>query len=748
MRRLAAAAFAFAAGIFAAQYLLPSGCLLAISALCAAAGLLGLAFHGHTRQRILLIAWGLALAFAWNWVYLQTVQVPAEQLAGTTVQNVSMTLCDYPAAAKYGAKVTVRLDGLRGKAIYYGDESLLGLEPGNVIIGDVSFSSAARMRDEDITTFTSKGVFLLAYGKGDFAVEEGSVSSIHYWPQRMARAMQTKIAELYTADTAGFLTAILTGNKSSLSDDAAADLAEAGLYHILAVSGTHCALLLGFVEILMGRQRRRLTAAVAVPLLVFFMLLTGASPSVVRSCVMLLFLLAAPLFNRERDALTAIGAALALILLANPFAAASVSLQLSFAAIAGMLWLTPKGIRAFQIGKKRNPIAKFVVFNLSATLGATVFTLPLTAVYFHILCLAAPISAILCLWAGSLIFGLGLLSVLAGAVFLPLGQVIAVVPRALVWYFLHAAHLLANIPYHAVYFANPYLKYWLAFAYGLFALAYFLRGTGKRKFLLAAGLCALTLLVTVRLGILDTANAQLRITVLDVGQGESVLLSSDGEFALIDCGSANSWYDAGEIAAQNLQSAGCFQLKALLLTHFDADHVNGAADLMNRMNVQTVYLPDVQDDSGMRESVLAAASAHDTAVHFVTKQETVSLGEAAVCVYPPLGDTGDNEQGLTFLCSKDGYEALVTGDMSDTTEKKLLETYQLPDLELLVAGHHGSKDSTSLELLNTLKPETAIVSVGSNSYGHPAEQTLRRLNICGAQVFRTDQQGTITITVN
>lgn len=101
-------------------------------------------------------------------------------------------------------------------------------------------------RDDDITTFTSKGVFLLAYGQGTPQIETGSAGSLRWWPARLGSAMKERIARLYTGDTAGFVTAILTGDKSALSTQAAADLSEAGLYHVLAVSGMHCRILIDF----------------------------------------------------------------------------------------------------------------------------------------------------------------------------------------------------------------------------------------------------------------------------------------------------------------------------------------------------------------------------------------------------------------------------------------------------------------------------------------------------------------------
>jgi competence protein ComEC len=124
------------------------------------------------------------------------------------------------------------------------------------------------------------------------------------------------------------------------------------------------------------------------------------------------------------------------------------------------------------------------------------------------------------------------------------------------------------------------------------------------------------------------------------------------------------------------------------------------------------------------------------------------LGSGALTLYPPVGERGDNETGITALCTAGAYDIFIPGDLDMAGERLLLETYDLPDTELLVVGHHGSKYSTSEELLTVLTPETAIISCGSNSYGHPTDETLRRLVEHGAELFRTDLQGTIHFTLN
>lgn len=543
MRRLAVFAGAFSLGVFLAQYLLRPEWLLPAALVLLALGRASFLLPWELRRRSVTACAALALALGWNWLYLRQVQRPMEALAGTEGTAV-MTLLDYAGETDYGARASVKLEGFPlGKAVYYGDVSLLELEPGQTVTGAVRFQSAARVRDTDVTSFTSKGVFLLLYGRGEASYASGTAGSLRWLPARLGRAMAEKIRQLYPEETAGFLTAILTGDKSGLSERDAVAMSEAGLYHIMAVSGMHCGFLLALVTLLTGK-RRRLTAALTLPLLAFYALLTGGSPSVVRACVMLAFLLAAPLCRRDSDPPTALAAALFLILLVNPFAAASVSLQLSFAAMAGLLWLTPRLMKTLAGERPRGRVFRFFSASFSATMGALVFTTPLTAWYFGRLALVSPLSNLLCLWAAGIVFMAGLLSVAAGFLWTPLGAALALVPRVLAGYILEAARLLAGIPYHAVYYTNPYLKYWLVFAYALFALAYVLRPKRRRKYAVAALLAALTLAVTVGLG-RRRCRADLDVFFLDVGQGQCVLLASEGRFALVDCGSGNGWISAG-----------------------------------------------------------------------------------------------------------------------------------------------------------------------------------------------------------
>ena len=131
----------------------------------------------------------------------------------------------------------------------------------------------------------------------------------------------------------------------------------------------------------------------------------------------------------------------------------------------------------------------------------------------------------------------------------------------------------------------------------------------------------------------------------------------------------------------------------------------------------------------------------------IETKQTVSFGPAEVTIHPPLGRGTSNEEGLFVLCSAGDFDVLMTGDADKFVERMLVKYYDLPDIEVLMAGHHGSKHATGQTLLDTLRPELAVISVGYNSYGHPAEETLVRLEQAGAKIYRTDENGTVTIAV-
>ena len=755
MRVLATVGFSFAAGLFLTLLPWDGWQLYAAGALALASLLWALLGRGtpHLR-RVLLVLLPLMVSLLYFSAYRALVRQPVQALCGGE-HDFSAAVCDWPEATERGAKVTIRLHGLLGaKAVYYGDDDLLSLRPGDALSGTAWWNDVAAIGDGDLRQFSSRGVYALLYDRDTLTVQPAPDMPLGYAPQYAAKALRDKLAQLWDDPSVlGFLTAELTGDKSLLPESDYVAMQETGLAHIFAVSGLHCAFLVTLLSLLIPPTHRRTLCAVASAVLVFYMLLTGLSPSVARACVMQLFLLSAPLFRRGSDPLTSLAAALTVILLVNPYAVGSVSLQLSFAATLGMVLLSGRLYKSFTgwyRGRNRavRTALSFLAANLAATLGALVFTAPLTAYYFNLLSLVAPLAGLLAVPAAGYAFMSAFVSALLGLVWTPLGHLAGYVPLLLVKYILWVAHLLLAVPYHAVYFTNVYLRVWLLYVYAAF-LGCAVTPDGKRKYALASALTVLTLAACLWLNSRWQQYGAFRAAVLDVGQGESVALCSGSEAALVDCGSSNSYVDAGSVAADALQSAGIRRLSAVIVTHYHADHTNGLTEVLTRLPVDTLYLPDIEDEYGVRDRLVSLAAHQGADVVFVTEPARIALGETVLTVYPPLLTTGDlNEQGLTALATAGDFDLLITGDMAGQTEQLLAQTYPLPDVEVLVVSHHGSRYSSDESFLRAITPDNAVISVGDNRYGHPAEETLRRLQAVGATVWRTDQQGSIRIIID
>lgn len=748
MRKLAGFAVPFGTAVFGAVYLVPAEGLPYLAALCALLALSGLLLRGTARLRVILTALGLAFGFLWTWGHHALFLAPAQRLDGVEREAVAAVI-DWPRETPYGSALTVRLrgEGLSGvKALLYTEGEHAVLKPGDELRGVVKLRRADLRGGVESEYYYARGVYLLAYARGELSAEESPSIPLRYWPQLAAKAVKDGVGRIFPPDTAGFVTALLTGDTAGMDGGLYSAFRRTGLAHVVAVSGFHVAFLAGMLAVLLGKGP--LSAGAAIVFLLFFAAAAGNSPSVLRAVYLQSTLLAAPLLGRENDKVTSLSAALMLLLLWNPRAAASVGLQLSFAAVAGIYlaagplyarWTKGLGEGVFH------RLCRLAVGNLATSLGALVFTLPLMALHFGAISLVAPLANLLTLWAVSWAFLGGIIAAAVGLLLPGVGSVIAWLVAWLVRYIQWMALALGQLPFSAV-GAAGYLGAWLGFVYVLLLLWILWKGEGKRPVIPVAA-CTLTLCAALLFNTLSLRRGTLRLSVLDVGQGASTLLRSKGHTALVDCG-GSSPAGSGDIAADAVQALGTNRLNYLVLTHFHADHAGGVERLLARLEVDTLIVPNAQEEDPLRAEILDLAAAEGAEIRFITDNAQVNLGEAVLTLYAPLGDGGANEEGLSVLATSGEFDALITGDMNTAVERRLLKYNHLPDIEVLVAGHHGSAYSSSEELLLATRPEYAILSVGYNSYGHPAPEALERLAAAGCAIYRTDLMGSVSITVN
>ncbi len=761
MRKLANFAIPFALAVLVRVYLLKDGLDLPLGFIAAALLAVSLLFRKKRfGPRLCIIAAGLAAAFFWCAAYDGMISEPARALVGEDVPVV-IEVSNFPQKSDYGVRVEGKLiqDGGRNfRVLTYMSDAYAALEPGDRVEVNADLADAGIIRGEESDYYYAKGIHLRASLHGEVTVTKPETISIKYLPQYLAEALKRGIASALPEESAALTQAVVTGDRSDLDDAFYSDLQRCGLAHTVAVSGMHLSFLVGLLNLLLRRGRR--AAVVSIFVVVLFTLMAGATPSVVRAAVMQILLLLAPLLGREYDAPTALSAALLLLLLQNPYAVASISLHLSFGAVTGILlvsgrmrdWLCnklhaePDGERSFQNALRR--MLRLLIGGISVSLGAMLFTLPLTALHFRSMSLLSPLTNVVALWAVEPIFAFGLIGGAVALLLPAVGSVVAL-PALLGSRFLaFIAPGLAKVPFVSIPVLSFYLAAWLIFAYALLALNLLWKGKGKRRPVLSAVLCIGALAGVIWFNAFTYSNGDMAVSVLNVGQGQSVLIRAGDCYAMVDCGSSSK-SDPGDIAADFLESIGHRRLDFLILTHYHDDHACGIPQLLRRVEVDVLLVPDVEEEDELREEILSEAEAAGVQVRFVQSNTVLQVKEdISITVYPPLGEGTTNELGLSILATAGDFDALITGDMNTSVEKLLLRHTELPDIELLVVGHHGSRYATSRELLKATQPEVAVISVGRNSYGHPTDDVLKRLDDVGAEVYRTDRSGTVTISAD
>jgi competence protein ComEC len=750
MRYLAWFSFAFAAACALFVYVLPTTVAVGAAACALVLACCCLLCRTDIARHVAVCLIGLSLGFGWCAVYQAAWMQPLDSLADTT-QELTATVCDEMQTTQYGYSVTVRaeLADRTVKTLLYLTENGLDLQPGDTVTLSAYLSSTTGSED---AYYNAKGVRMVAYQKAGCTVTRPEKTPLRDRPALLRIAIKRKIAELFPSDTAPFAVALLTGDKTQMDDLTRAELRVAGVYHVVAVSGMHVSCLLSFL--LLGiRARRRRAALIGIPAVLLMIAVIGGTPGVTRAGILYLFALTAPLLRREADTPTSLGAALLVMLMANPWAIGNVALQLSFAATAGIFLFSPRLSRALlrtatlqtlRTAHRRIGVAvDSLVQVLATTLSALVFTVPLMAYWFGTISLIAPLSNLLVVPIVSVCFVLSLVAVALGALLPTLGGAVAWLASWPIRYLLLVAHTAAQAPYASVSTDAMPVVLWLVFAYAVLLLCLRIPALRARPVI---PVCSVILtLLAVLTGMAVQWNAgSFAISALDVGQGQCIVLTADGFSAAVDCGGSDD-AQTGDSCAQFFMDGCQRRLDYLILTHFDSDHVSGAAELLRRMEVGILFLPQTDEDSEAKTAVLEAAEETGTRICYVTSDCTITVGETTLKIFAPLTSGDSNNSGLSVLFTYGDYDALITGDMSIATEGLLLKNKAIPDLELLVAGHHGSKNSTGEALLEQTMPETVLISVGPNSYGHPTEETLERIEVIDAAIYRTDECGTITI---
>ncbi len=740
MRKLMWFSIGFAAACAVGAYLFSGLCLIALAMLCCG---MFFVFTFALRKPIpSIVAIGLAIGFfyffAYDQLYLQTVR----NIHGETV-NATVSISDYSYETDYGVAADGTIDlgsGTYRVKIYYSE--FTPLKPGDVLTGEFRLRYTAGS-GEIATYHRGEGIFLLAYADETVTVSVDSQNdNTRYFSARLRKSILERIDSLFPEDTAGFARALILGDTTRLTYEQDTAFKVSGIRHVIAVSGLHVSILFSLVYLLSGKKRI-FTALFGIPVLILFAALAGFSPSIVRACIMQILMILALLFNREYDPPTALAFAALVMLTGNPLTITSVSFQLSVGCMIGMFLFTQRLYRYFSgkipFAKKSflEKLMRTVLASVSVSLGAMSVTTPLSAFYFGMVSVVGVLTNVIALWVISLAFYGIMVACAVSLIGFSAGQTVARIVAWLIRYVQGVADIMSKPLFAAVYTNSIYIVIWLAFCYGM--LTVFLLSK-KKSPLLFTFCCIAGLALSVGLSYLEPKLDNCRVTVLDVGQGQSILVQSNEKYYLVDCG-GDSAVMAADTAAQALLSQGVRRLDGVILTHYDKDHAAGLPLLLTRISADKLYLPDTEDDGAVKETL---RSFHNDKIQWITETEVHETGSLKFTLYPSKDAKPGNESGLCILFQIENCDILITGDRSSSGEKELIAQNRLPELELLIVGHHGASDATGFALLEQTRPKAAAISVGAgNAYGHPSAQVLNKLKLFCTCVSRTDIDGTI-----
>jgi competence protein ComEC len=551
--------------------------------------------------------------------------------------------------------------------------------------------------------------------------------------------------------------ALLLGRRETLDRELSDRFAQTGLVHLLAISGTHVALM-GAVFLLLGRMlrlSRNRVAWLTIFLVAVYLAVIGAPPSALRSGIMLALALVATVLQRPSAPLPIVATAAFLILAFQPMAALDIGFQLSFGGVLGILLLHGPMLRRMPKRWKRVPAARWLAESLSVSVAAFVVTAPIVAHHFGQVAwvsIAANLPAIP-------LTSLALIGIGAAAMLEPVAPPLARLVADGAGLALDALNavvdLAIRVPGGHAAVARP--QWWLWAAAGvvfLLALDAAARMRGRVRWAVAAMSAAAAFLLLPLAG--TAADGGLEIDFIDVGQGDAIAIRTPaGRWLLVDAGERDDGWDAGERRVlPYLRARGARRIEALVLTHPHADHMGGAAAVMRGMDVERVIEPGLPVGSPVYLETLKAAEERGVEWAAARQDRLLQIDGVELLFLWPAVDVLDasadpNDISAVLRVRYAGFSALLTGDAPAWVEERLVARYGAGlRADVLKAGHHGSRTASSGAFLDAVRPELVVVSAGvRNDYGHPHAEVLRRLAGRGIELARTDRDGTVRVEV-
>ncbi|MBN1176527.1 MAG: ComEC/Rec2 family competence protein [Dehalococcoidales bacterium] len=603
------------------------------------------------------------------------------------------------------------------------------------------------------------------------------------WIYSLRGKLAENLAQALPEPQASLAQGVVLGIRGNIPQDLRDDFSRSGTAHLLAISGLHLGIMAGImlgIGIWLFGRRYYLYVWLALAAVWLYTIITGMNPSVVRGAIMASLFLIAEALGRQRSAMVALTFAAAVMVGVHPYILGDASFQLSFLAMVGLVFIFPvirewgRGLISRWLGEEGALVAtvNVIVDTWSATLGAVIAIWPVVAYYFGIISLAGPLATFLALPALPCIIIFGGLAALVGLALTAAAQIIGWLAWLFLSYMIAVIGGIGSSPLSSVGVASIHPAviwgYYLVLAAAIGWHGYrkrlrgVLAGTAGRMragIIISFGLSGLgkwlilPLLVAAVLVVITAATMpddDLRISFLDVGEGDAILIQRGGRQVLVDGGPSPREITLGLGSRMPFWDR---TIDLVVMTHPHQDHLAGLVEVLRRYRVERALYPDLGYQSPLYDEWQRLIDEKEIKSIAAKAGQVIDLGDGVFLkVLSPLpalfagseSDVDNNSVVLRLVAGDVSF--LLTGDIMDEAERELVRGRAGLAATVLKVGHHGSDTSTTPGFLSVVSPQAAVICCGTdNRHGHPDAGVIQRLEgeIASEYIYRTDIHGTV-----